>query len=262
LCGSRPLTAACGQHSRSFAPRNCRTESGLDSGRHLGRHAGAGQGATYTCRMHIGQACPTRRWRATSEDGTSEGPKQPVDYRDYQHPRFSWPSRPAFGVDKGAPLQTLFRYDAKCRFRGPRSSQPAVGRKRACGEPRHRGTGFGRGEGASGCTASDRRVAQTASAARSRKLGVAHFAFMRGPVQGLPLRETWERYLGAEGRSTDLRVVRTTIRWIRDEFAAAARREEGHRRREGARVLQWVKDHEGTIGIPVGAHVALARAAL
>ena len=48
---------------------------------------------------------------------------------------------------------------------------------------------------------------------------------MRGLVQGLPLRETWERYLGVEGSSTDLRVVRTTIHWIRDAFAAAARRE-------------------------------------
>ena len=61
--------------------------------------------------------------------------------------------------------------------------------------------------------------------ARTRKLGPAHFAFMRGLVQGLPLRETWERYLGAEGSATDLRVVRTTINWIRDAFAAAARRE-------------------------------------
>ena len=59
----------------------------------------------------------------------------------------------------------------------------------------------------------------------TRKLVPAHFAFMRGLVQGLPLRETWERYLGGEGASTDLRVVRTTIDWIRDpsldEFAAA-----------------------------------------
>src|SRR5262249_44040678 len=64
-----------------------------------------------------------------------------------------------------------------------------------------------------------------ASLARTRKLGPAHFAFMRGLVQGLPLRETWDRYLGVEGCATDLRVVRTTIDWIRDAFAAAARRE-------------------------------------
>ena len=60
---------------------------------------------------------------------------------------------------------------------------------------------------------------------RDRKLNGAHFAFMRGLVQGLPLRETWERYLQVEGSSSDLRIVRTTIAWIRDAFAAAARRE-------------------------------------
>lgn len=60
---------------------------------------------------------------------------------------------------------------------------------------------------------------------RDRKLNAAHFAFMRGLVQGLPLREMWERYLQVEGRSSDLRIVRSTIAWIRDAFAAAARRE-------------------------------------
>ena len=48
---------------------------------------------------------------------------------------------------------------------------------------------------------------------------------MRGLVQGLPLREMWERYLQVEGNSSDLRIVRSTIAWIRDAFAAAARRE-------------------------------------
>ncbi|MBI5255733.1 MAG: tyrosine-type recombinase/integrase [Burkholderiales bacterium] len=62
-------------------------------------------------------------------------------------------------------------------------------------------------------------------AAHHRKLNAAHFAFMRGLVQGLPLREMWERYLQGEGSSSDLRVVRSTIAWIRDAFAAAARRE-------------------------------------
>jgi hypothetical protein len=35
----------------------------------------------------------------------------------------------------------------------------------------------------------------------------------------------WDRYLRVEGSSNDLRVVRSTIQWIRDAFAAAARRE-------------------------------------
>lgn len=65
----------------------------------------------------------------------------------------------------------------------------------------------------------------TRPAAHDRKLNAAHFAFMRGLVQGLPLREMWERYLRAEGSSSDLRIVRSTIAWIRDAFAAAARRE-------------------------------------
>lgn len=61
---------------------------------------------------------------------------------------------------------------------------------------------------------------------RARKLGADHFAFMRAVVQGLDLRHSWERYLGVEGEATDQRLVRSTIAWIRDEFAAAARRED------------------------------------
>ena len=64
-----------------------------------------------------------------------------------------------------------------------------------------------------------------ASAARQRKLHVGHFAFMRSMVQGLDPREIWERYLRVEGEATDQRTVRATIAWIRDEFAAAAKRE-------------------------------------
>jgi hypothetical protein len=48
---------------------------------------------------------------------------------------------------------------------------------------------------------------------------------MRGLVQRLPVRDMWERYLLVEGSSSDLRIVRSTIAWIRDAFAAAARRE-------------------------------------
>ena len=63
---------------------------------------------------------------------------------------------------------------------------------------------------------------------RARRLGLDHFAFMRALVQGLPLRESWERYLHVEGSSSDLRLVRGTIQWLRDAFAAAARREQRH----------------------------------
>ena len=67
-----------------------------------------------------------------------------------------------------------------------------------------------------------------ASAARPRKLHVGHFAFMRAVVQGIDTRSSWERYLQIEGEATDQRLVRSTVAWIRDEFAAAARREDRH----------------------------------
>ncbi len=63
---------------------------------------------------------------------------------------------------------------------------------------------------------------------RRRKLHLGHFAFMRSVVQGLDTRDSWNRYLRIEGEHSDLRAVRTTIAWIRDEFAAAARREHRH----------------------------------
>ncbi len=53
-----------------------------------------------------------------------------------------------------------------------------------------------------------------------------HFAFMRALLQGLDERESWQRYLGTPGETADLRTVRHTIAWIRDEFSAAARREQ------------------------------------
>ena len=49
---------------------------------------------------------------------------------------------------------------------------------------------------------------------------------MRGLLQGLDERDLWNRYLRSEGEPTDRRIVRQTIAWIRDEFAAAAQRED------------------------------------
>ena len=68
------------------------------------------------------------------------------------------------------------------------------------------------------------RTPAPASAARQRKLHVGHFAFMRSVVQGIDPRQSWERYFRVEGEATDQRAVRATIAWIRDEFAAAAKR--------------------------------------
>ncbi|MDQ2734612.1 MAG: int, tyrosine-based site-specific recombinase, partial [Pseudomonadota bacterium] len=59
-----------------------------------------------------------------------------------------------------------------------------------------------------------------------RKLHVGHFALMRAVVQGIDVKASWERYLRLEGDPSDQRLVRSTIAWIRDAFAAAARRED------------------------------------
>lgn len=47
---------------------------------------------------------------------------------------------------------------------------------------------------------------------------------MRAVVQGLDTRASWNRYLRSEGEHNDVRNVRRTVQWIRDEFAAAAKR--------------------------------------
>lgn len=61
-----------------------------------------------------------------------------------------------------------------------------------------------------------------------RTLRAGHFAFMRAVVQGLDPRVSWERYLSAEGKATGERGMDATVRWIRDEFAAAAHRHGRH----------------------------------
>lgn len=58
-----------------------------------------------------------------------------------------------------------------------------------------------------------------------QRLQRAHFAFMRALIQGLDARASWDRYLRLEGESADMRNVRRTIGWMRDAFAAAAKRE-------------------------------------
>ena len=63
------------------------------------------------------------------------------------------------------------------------------------------------------------------SPARSRRLGPAHFAFMRALAQGLSLEENWQRYMVIEGDSSDPRLVASTLKWIRTEFARAAAKE-------------------------------------
>src|SRR5262245_16916889 len=50
-----------------------------------------------------------------------------------------------------------------------------------------------------------------------------HFAFMRAINGGVSEDIAWKHYLDLEGRY-DPRSARRTVRWIRDELAAAARR--------------------------------------
>lgn len=38
---------------------------------------------------------------------------------------------------------------------------------------------------------------------RRRKLHLGHFAFLRGVVQGLPMRDMWNRYVALEGSADD-----------------------------------------------------------
>ena len=96
-------------------------------------------------------------------------------------------------------------------------------------KPARAGQGAGSGVPAplfSTSTRTSPRSLTPVSAARQRKLHVGHFAFMRSVVQGLDPRESWERYFRVEGEATDQRTVHATIAWIRDEFAAAAKRED------------------------------------
>ena len=57
-----------------------------------------------------------------------------------------------------------------------------------------------------------------------RKLSPGYFAFMRSVVQGIDARASWDRYMRLEGEAVDLRWIKTTIGWIRQAFAAAAKR--------------------------------------
>jgi site-specific recombinase XerD len=63
------------------------------------------------------------------------------------------------------------------------------------------------------------------TATSQRLLAREHFAFARALTQGLDESTSWNQYLQVEGEHTDARIVRRTIGWIREAFAAVARRE-------------------------------------
>lgn len=54
-----------------------------------------------------------------------------------------------------------------------------------------------------------------------RKIGYHHFAMFRGYLDGIPLKNLGDLYLET---GTDLRQADRTLRWVRDELVAAARR--------------------------------------
>lgn len=84
-------------------------------------------------------------------------------------------------------------------------------------------------EAGQGASSASRVPASTSQALTgARRLHLGHFAFMRAVLQGVDPRASWDRYLRVEGDPGDDRAVRQTIQWIRDEFAAAARRFSRH----------------------------------
>ena len=90
-----------------------------------------------------------------------------------------------------------------------------------------------------------------------RHLHSGHFAFMRAVVQGVDVRASWDRYMRIEGEHVDLRRVKWTINWIRNAFAAAAKR---HAKPGTARlVLIDVLQVEGAANLPTLAEFAALR---
>lgn len=67
-------------------------------------------------------------------------------------------------------------------------------------------------------------TAATKSLARTH-LHLGHFAFMRSLVQGIDVRQAWDRYLRLEGNYRDARTVSRTLTWLRLACASAAKRE-------------------------------------
>jgi len=72
-------------------------------------------------------------------------------------------------------------------------------------------------------------------AAVRAKLHRGHFAFMRSYVEGLDLRDSWDRYLSLHGVVSDPRAVKSAVITLRADLSAAAKR---HARPGLARLLR------------------------
>jgi site-specific recombinase XerD len=71
-------------------------------------------------------------------------------------------------------------------------------------------------------------VASHAAGPSRRALSRDHFAFLRGVTSGIEPARLWSRYMALEGRY-DPRLADRTLRQLRDELAAVARRDARHR---------------------------------
>jgi len=69
---------------------------------------------------------------------------------------------------------------------------------------------------------------------------------MRAVLQGLDPVDSWRRYLAVADARVDLRLVKATQQWIRDEFAAAAQREQ----RPGTARLVLLDARQGLLDAP------------
>jgi len=67
------------------------------------------------------------------------------------------------------------------------------------------------------------RLAPPAPTPKSRKIGLNHFAFFRAYLQGMDAKQMWTRYMDVYGPA-DIRTIRLTLHWLRQEFMTAARR--------------------------------------
>lgn len=98
--------------------------------------------------------------------------------------------------------------------------------------------------------------ANVSSRTPSAKLSSADFRFVSAWVQGVDVRDAWDRYQAHRGLG-DLRRIRTTVRGILDQLAAVAMRHgDAHAaavlRRDPARIKALERRSSGPLEVPVG----------
>jgi hypothetical protein len=131
LCGSRPLTAACGAAFAELrAPQ-------LPNRKWARQWSASWEtcGARSSRRLHMSHAhwsgIPKAAMGATSEDDSLKRSKRPVDYPDYQHAPIPRPNRVGFPLDRRVLLRTLvlrrhLHRSAKCQGRCTRRNSSGL----------------------------------------------------------------------------------------------------------------------------------------